>query len=55
MNIAEILELEDLRLAEPSFADLTDSRYNALLAQQDTSEGRLLLDEAEEPLALAFQ
>ncbi|PKL68003.1 MAG: hypothetical protein CVV30_11705 [Methanomicrobiales archaeon HGW-Methanomicrobiales-1] len=55
MNIAEILELEDLRLVEPSFADLTDSRYNALLAQQDTSEGRLLLDEAEEPLALAFQ
>ncbi len=55
MNIAEILELEDLRLAEPSFAELTDSRYNTLLAQQDAHEGRLLLDEAEEPLALAFQ
>lgn len=55
MNIAEILELEDLRLVEPSFADLTDSRYNTLLAQQDAHEGRLLLDEAEEPLALAFQ
>ncbi len=55
MNIAEIFELEDLRFVEPSFADLTDSRFNALLADQDTSEGRLLLDEAEEPLALAFQ
>ena len=55
MNIAEILELENLRLVEPSFADLTDSRYNTLLAQQDAIEGRLLLDEAEEPLALAFQ
>ncbi|MDP3565006.1 MAG: hypothetical protein Q8R70_11010 [Methanoregula sp.] len=55
MTIAEIFELEDLRFVEPSFADLTDSRFNALLANQDTSEGRLLLDEAEEPLALAFQ
>jgi hypothetical protein len=55
MNAAEIFELEDLRFIEPSFADITDSRYNALLAQQDTGEGRLLLDEAEEPLALAFQ
>jgi len=55
MTIAEIFELEDLRFVEPLFADLTDSRFNALLANQDTSEGRLLLDEAEEPLALAFQ
>jgi hypothetical protein len=55
MTIAEIFELEDLRFVEPSFADLTDSRFNALLANQETSEGRLLLDEAEEPLALAFQ
>jgi len=55
MNAAEIFELENLRFIEPSFADLTDSRYNALLAEQDAREGRLLLDEAEEPLALAFQ
>ena len=55
MNIAEIFELENLRLVEPAFADITDSRFNALLAQQDAREGRLLLDEAEEPLALAFQ
>lgn len=55
MNVAEIFELENLRLVEPSFADLTDSRYNTLLAEQDAREGRLLLDEAEEPLALAFQ
>ena len=55
MNIAEIFELEDLRFIEPSFADITDSRFNALLAHQNAREGRLLLDEAEEPLALAFQ
>ena len=55
MNVAETFELEDLRFIEPSFADLTDSRFNALLAEQDVNEGRLLLDEAEEPLALAFQ
>lgn len=55
MNIAEIFELEDLRFIEPSFADITDSRFNTLLAERDVSEGRLLLDEAEEPLAVAFQ
>jgi len=55
MNIAEIFELEDLRFIEPSFADLTDSRFNAVLTELDASGGRLLLDEAEEPLALAFQ
>ena len=55
MNIAEIFELEDLRLVEQLFADLTDSRFNRILIEQGAREGRLLLDEAEEPLALAFQ
>jgi hypothetical protein len=55
MNTAEIFELENLRFIEPSFGDLTDSRFNTLLAEDDAREGRLLLDEAEEPLALAFQ
>ena len=55
MTIAEIFELEDIRFIEPSFADLTDNRFNSLLAQGDAREGRLLLDEVEEPLALAFQ
>ena len=55
MNIAEIFELEDLQLVEQSFADLTDSRFNHILTEQGAREGRLLLDEAEEPLALAFQ
>ncbi len=55
MNITEIFELEDLRLVEQSFADLTDSRFNRILTEQGAREGRLLLDEAEEPLALAFQ
>ena len=32
MNIAEIFEVEDLWFVEPSFADLTDTRFNALLA-----------------------
>ncbi len=55
MNAAEIFELETIRFIEPSFADITDSRFNALLAGKDANEGRLLLDEAEEPLAIAFQ
>jgi hypothetical protein len=55
MNVAEIFELENLRFIEPSFSDITDTRFNALLAGKDANEGRLLLDEAEEPLAIAFQ
>ncbi len=54
MRGAEILGVDTVRFIEPDFAALTDSRFNAILAETRADEGRLLLDEHEEPIALAF-
>jgi hypothetical protein len=54
MKAAEILEVDAVRFIEPDFAALTDSRFNTILAETKADEGRLLLDEHEEPVALAF-
>src|SRR5512137_2884054 len=54
MKAAEILGVDDVRFIEPDFAALTDSRYNAAFAATKIDEGRLLLDEHEDPVALAF-
>ena len=54
MKAAEILGVDDIRFIEPDFAALTDSRYNVALAATKSDEGRLLLDEHEDPVALAF-
>jgi len=54
MKAAEILEVDDLLLVEPQFSVLPDPRYNTTLALAAGDEGRLLLDEREDPLALAF-
>jgi hypothetical protein len=54
MSAAEILGVDTVRFIEPDFAALTDSRFNAFLAETRADEGRLLLDEHEEPIALAF-
>ncbi|MDD1696140.1 MAG: hypothetical protein LUQ54_04505 [Methanoregula sp.] len=54
MKAAEIFGVEEIRLIEPDFASLTDTRFNAMLTGSDVDEGRLLLDEREEPVALAF-
>jgi hypothetical protein len=45
MNASEILGVDSVRFIEPDFAALTDSRFNAILAENQVSEGRLLLDE----------
>ncbi len=55
MRAAEILGVDALRFIEPSFADLTESDFTALLIRLPADRGRLLIDEHEEPLALAFQ
>jgi hypothetical protein len=55
MTIAEILEVEELRCIEPSFADLTEEIYTHLALELEAGEGRLLLDEDEYPLALALK
>jgi len=54
MRAAEILGIDSVRFIEPEFSALTDGRFNAILAETQADEGRLLLDEHEEPIALAF-
>lgn len=54
MKANEILDLDDLVFIEPQFSELTEPYYNTELARAGGCEGRLLLDENEEPLALAF-
>jgi hypothetical protein len=54
MKAEEILGTEGLVFVEPQFAMLPDPRYNITLAIAGGDEGRLLLDEKEDPLALAF-
>jgi len=54
MRAAEIFEVDNFTFVEPSFSSLTDTGYNALLASGEWDEGRLLLDEHEDPVAVAF-
>ena len=54
MRAEEILGVEAVRFIEPSFADLTDSHFTAVLASFPGDQARLLIDEHEDPLALAF-
>lgn len=55
MKAAEIFELEAVQFAEPSFSALTEPAYNTMLAGCEADEGRFLLDEHEDPLAIAFR
>jgi len=54
MKAAEILGIGDVRFVEPSYADLTNAVFNEFLTNLPADEGRLLIDEHDEPLALAF-
>jgi hypothetical protein len=55
MKAAEILGVDTLRFIEPEFAAQTDMIFNTMLAAEGGTEGRFLLDEGEDPLALAFR
>jgi hypothetical protein len=55
MKAAEILGVDAVRFIEPDFSGLTDTRNNVILAGTTADEGLLLLDEQEDPLALAFR
>ncbi|MCQ8893596.1 MAG: hypothetical protein NQU46_03035 [Methanolinea sp.] len=52
--LAEVMELDQVRCVEPSFADLIDDRYTAWLESLPADEGRMLVDEGDAPLAVAF-
>ncbi len=54
MNVQEILGIDAVRFVEPEFMALTDGLFNRVLAEEGGDEGRLLVDEHEDPLALAF-
>ncbi|HVN73222.1 MAG TPA: hypothetical protein VMT44_01365 [Methanoregula sp.] len=51
---AEILGVDTVWFVEPSFAELNGPVFNTILADYEADEGRLLIDEAQEPLALAL-
>jgi hypothetical protein len=55
VKAAEILGVDAVTFIEPAFAALTDAGFNTLLAETPADEGRLLVDEHEEPVALAFR
>jgi hypothetical protein len=55
MKAAEILGVDEVVFVEPQFSVLPDPRYNTTLALAGGDQGRLLLDEKEDPLALAFR
>jgi hypothetical protein len=54
MKVADILEADGCRLVEPSFAELTIDSCTAMLPEATADEARLLVDDNEEPLALAL-
>ena len=54
MKVSSILELDEVTFIEPSFAALTDPLYTNLLAADNGDEARMLVDENEDPLAVAF-
>jgi len=54
MKVADILEVDGCRLVEPSFAELAIDTCTALLLREKPDEARLLIDEEDEPLALAL-
>jgi hypothetical protein len=54
MNVTEILGIDAVRFVEPEFSAQTDSLFNDILAAVGGDDGRLLVDEHEEPIALAF-
>jgi hypothetical protein len=53
MRAARILELDEITLLDPDFASLTDDAGTAALLGIPAVAARLLLDKAEEPLAIA--
>jgi len=54
MKADEILGVGAVRFIEPSFADLPDSHFTTMLASFPGDQARLLIDEQEDPLAVAF-
>ncbi|OPY37156.1 MAG: hypothetical protein A4E35_01620 [Methanoregula sp. PtaU1.Bin051] len=54
MKAAEILGVGTVSFVEPSYADLTNPIFNEILSGLPADQSRLLIDEHDEPLAIAF-
>jgi uncharacterized protein YjeT (DUF2065 family) len=55
VTAAELLEVPELRFVEPSFAELTDEIYSSLTPEFEATDGRLLVDENDDPIAIALR
>ena len=53
-SLADIVGVSTIDLIEPSFADLPDNRFTTLLLECHGDQGRLLVDEESNPLAVAI-
>jgi hypothetical protein len=54
MKAATILEVDEIVFIEPSFAALSNPYYTDLLAIDNGDEARMLVDEDDDPIAVAF-
>ena len=54
MRAATIFEVNEIVFIEPSFASLSNPRYNDMLALDNGDEARMLVDENSDPIAVAF-
>ena len=52
-SLADIFGVGVINLIEPAFADLPDDRFSSLLMECQGDQGRLLVDEESDPLAVA--
>lgn len=55
VTAAELLEVPELRFVEPSFAELTDEIYSSFTPELEATDGRLLVDEEDDPIAIALR
>jgi hypothetical protein len=53
MKAEEILGTPGFRFVEPAFADMTDDIWTDILIAAEGDQGRLLVDEKEDPIAMA--
>lgn len=52
--VSKVLELPGVRFIEPAFADLPEDTFTAWIEDLPADQGRLLVDEDSDPLAMAF-
>jgi hypothetical protein len=54
MKAEDILGIQGFRFVEPTYADMTDDIWTDILIAAEGDQGRLLVDEKEDPVAVAI-